>query len=160
MLGERVVYPTCSQMTLDNSFLFWRTDQMKRACKGCLVIEDSSWQEVKALSVQWPWLYFLNQVYIRLLNLVNLAPCFVLSALLPSNVKAALSCAGEWTGSQLLPKWKTMERQQKIIFAPMLLIRRAWLSQPRGYTHGFIGKCHFYKEMNDRWKHLHSIHFS
>lgn len=34
---------TCSQMTLESSFLFWRMAQMKRACRGCRVIGDTSW---------------------------------------------------------------------------------------------------------------------
>ena len=35
---------TCSQMTLESSFLFWRMAQMKSACRGCRVIGDTSWE--------------------------------------------------------------------------------------------------------------------
>lgn len=42
---QRGTQLTCSQMTLDNSFLFWRTDQINRACNGCLVIGHSFWKK-------------------------------------------------------------------------------------------------------------------
>lgn len=48
---------TCSQMTLESSFLFWRMAQMKSACNGCRVIGDTSCKELEcviSIQIEYP----------------------------------------------------------------------------------------------------------
>lgn len=84
---QRGIQLTCSQITLDNSFLFWRTDQMNRACNGCLVIGHSSWNIEQQL-----FRPRVNKLFSTVTNPSLPNSCFHISFLLQPAHWSSLSC--------------------------------------------------------------------